>query len=75
MWDEIKPIAAHSKEKVGYPTQKPEKLLERIINASTKEGDVVADFFGGGAMTLPPGYMSQRSAPFRLATASYGSPL
>ena len=40
-----------AKEKIGYPTQKPEALLERIIKASSSEGDVVADFFGGGATT------------------------
>ena len=38
-------------EKVGYPTQKPEKLLERIIQASTNEGDVVLDAFVGGGTT------------------------
>ena len=41
-----------SKEYLGYPTQKPEKLLERIILASTNEGDVVADFFCGSGTTL-----------------------
>ena len=40
-----------AKEKIGYPTQKPEALLERVIKASSNEGDVVADFFGGGATT------------------------
>jgi len=39
-------------ERLGYPTQKPEKLLERIIKASSNEGDVVADFFCGGGTTL-----------------------
>lgn len=38
-------------ERIGYPTQKPEKLLERIIKASSKEGDVVADFYIGGGTT------------------------
>ena len=38
-------------ERIGYPTQKPEALLERIINASSNEGDVVADFFIGGGTT------------------------
>jgi hypothetical protein len=36
---------------IGYPTQKPEALVERIIKASTQEGDVVADFFCGGGTT------------------------
>jgi len=39
-------------EKVGYPTQKPEALLERIIKASSNEGDLVADFFCGSGTTL-----------------------
>ena len=38
-------------ERIGYPTQKPEALLERIIKASSNEGDVVADFFVGGGTT------------------------
>ncbi|MFA5342937.1 MAG: site-specific DNA-methyltransferase [Kiritimatiellia bacterium] len=39
-------------ERIGYPTQKPERLLERIVAASTNKGDVVADFFCGGGTTL-----------------------
>ena len=38
-------------EITGYPTQKPEKLLERIISMTTNEGDIVADFFGGSGTT------------------------
>jgi len=38
-------------ERIGYPTQKPEKLIERVIMASSSEGDVVADFFCGGGTT------------------------
>lgn len=38
-------------ERLGYPTQKPEALLDRIIKASSKEGDIVADFFMGGGTT------------------------
>ncbi len=38
-------------ERIGYPTQKPEKLLERIIEASSFPGEVVADFFCGGGTT------------------------
>jgi adenine-specific DNA-methyltransferase len=41
-----------SKEYLGYPTQKPLKLLERIILASSHEGDIVADFFCGAGTTL-----------------------
>jgi site-specific DNA-methyltransferase (adenine-specific) len=47
----IMPIA-HGKERMGYPTQKPEALLERIIKASSKENDVVLDPFCGGGTTL-----------------------
>ena len=45
-------VRTASKERVGYPTQKPETLLERIIQASSNEGDVVADFFIGGGSTV-----------------------
>jgi DNA modification methylase len=44
-------INQNSTERIGYPTQKPETLLERVIMASSNEGDVVADFFGGGGST------------------------
>ena len=40
-----------AKERIGYPTQKPEALLERIIKASSNENDIVADFFSGGGTT------------------------
>ncbi len=46
-WDDINPMNAMSKERLGYPTQKPEALLERIIQASSNEGDVVLDPFCG----------------------------
>jgi len=52
VWDDIKTIHAQSKERIGYPTQKPEKLLERIILASSNEGDVVLDPFVGGGTTV-----------------------
>ena len=44
---DIFPISAHAKERLGYPTQKPESLLERIILASSREDDVVLDPFCG----------------------------
>ena len=44
---DIPPISAQSAEKLGYPTQKPEALLERIIKASSNEGDIVLDPFCG----------------------------
>jgi len=47
----IATLNAQSYERIGYPTQKPEALLERIIKASSNEGDVVADFFVGGGTT------------------------
>ncbi len=45
-------IMSFSKEKVGYPTQKNENLLSRIIRASTNEGDLVMDFFGASGTTM-----------------------
>src|ERR1035438_2011817 len=51
-WTDIKvPTGPANKEKVGYPTQKPEALLERIIKISSHEGDLVADFFIGSGTT------------------------
>ncbi len=50
VWD-IPYVNSMSPERLGYPTQKPEALLERIIKASSKAGDVVADFFVGGGTT------------------------
>ena len=44
-------VKQNSEQALGYPTQKPESLLERIINSSSNEGDVVADFFCGGGTT------------------------
>ena len=44
---EVAIIAPSGKERLGYPTQKPEKLLERVILASSKPGDVVLDPFCG----------------------------
>ena len=40
------------KERIGYPTQKPLALLDRLIKAFTNEGDMVADFFCGSGTTL-----------------------
>jgi DNA modification methylase len=50
VWD-IPYINSQALERLGYPTQKPEKLLERIIMASSNEGDVVLDPFVGGGTT------------------------
>jgi site-specific DNA-methyltransferase (adenine-specific)/adenine-specific DNA-methyltransferase len=48
---EIPVINPMATERIGYPTQKPEALLERIIKASSNEGDLVADFFCGSGTT------------------------
>ncbi len=45
-------VARLHKERTGYPTQKPEALLERIIRASSNSGDIVGDFFCGSGTTL-----------------------
>ncbi len=47
IWTDIRPIHNLSQERLGYPTQKPEALLERIIRASSNAGDVVLDPFCG----------------------------
>lgn len=47
VWTDIPPINSQAQERLGYPTQKPEALLERIIKASSNEGDVVLDPFCG----------------------------
>jgi len=47
LWDDIFPINSQANERLGYPTQKPEALLERIIKAGTIDGDVVLDPFCG----------------------------
>jgi len=46
-WDDLRGMSLVSKERMGYPTQKPEKLLNRIIKASSNEGDIVLDPFCG----------------------------
>ncbi len=47
LWTDINAISSQARERLGYPTQKPEALLERIINASSKENDVILDAFCG----------------------------
>ena len=51
LWTDIPPINPQAIERLGYATQKPEALLERIIKASSNEGDLVADFFCGSGTT------------------------
>jgi site-specific DNA-methyltransferase (adenine-specific) len=49
---DIDPLSPHAKERLGYPTQKPEALLERILKASSNEGDLVLDPFCGCGTTV-----------------------
>ena len=51
IWDDIPGMGIVSAEFIGYPTQKPQALIERIIQASSNEGDLVADFFVGSGTT------------------------
>ena len=51
LWDDIFAVNSQAKEDTGYATQKPEALIERIIKASSNEGDLVADFFCGSGTT------------------------
>lgn len=50
-WDDLYQVGKTGHERIGYATQKPEALLERIIKASSNEGDLVCDFFGGSGTT------------------------
>ena len=52
VWDDINPINSQAKESIGYPTQKPLSLLERIINTSSNENDIVLDAFCGCGTAL-----------------------
>lgn len=51
LWTDLNPVNSQATERVDYATQKPEALLERIIKASSNEGMLVADFFGGSGVT------------------------
>jgi site-specific DNA-methyltransferase (adenine-specific) len=52
LWDDIPPVQAQAGERLGFPTQKPLALLERILRASSNPGDVVLDAFCGSGTTL-----------------------
>lgn len=52
LWDDIQPISSQDKERLGYPTQKPEALLERIIQASSNQGDIILDAYCGCGTTV-----------------------
>ena len=51
LWDDIPPVNPMALERLGYATQKPEALVERILSASSNEGDLIADFFCGSGTT------------------------
>lgn len=68
LWDDIRGIAEAAGERCGYPTQKPEGLLERIISASSRPGDLVGDFYAGSGTT---GVVAARlGRPWVMADAS-----
>jgi DNA modification methylase len=50
-WSDIGILATSAHERTGYPTQKPEELLQRIIQVSSNENDIIADFFAGSGTT------------------------
>lgn len=52
VWTDIGPLNSQAKERLGYPTQKPEALLERIIHLTTNQGDVILDPFCGCGTTI-----------------------
>ena len=52
LWDDIEQLGTKAAERLGYPTQKPEALLQRIILTSSNKGDLVADFFCGCGTTV-----------------------
>ncbi|HLD64068.1 MAG TPA: DNA methyltransferase [Candidatus Peribacteraceae bacterium] len=61
VWDDIPPVNPVAMERVDYATQKPEKLLERIIQSSCPERGIVADFFGGaGTMAAAAEQLGRR---------------
>lgn len=52
LWTDIGNMNRNKTEDLGYPTQKPEELVKRIMEATTDEGDIVLDFFGGSGTTM-----------------------
>jgi len=51
-WTDFYSLSSHDSERLGYPTQKPEALLERIIKTSSNEGNIIADFYCGCGTTV-----------------------
>jgi len=82
-WADITPVARlHATELLGYETQKPEKLLERIVKASSNEGDLVADFFcvrkgtrvwKVAALPVVPSWASEQVDPLSAHGEGWGS--
>ena len=60
LWTDIDRLSPHAKERLGYPTQKPVALLERIIRASSNEGDVVLDPFCGCGTAIAAAHKLKR---------------
>lgn len=52
LWSDIKLVTSTSSERLAYPTQKPQKFMERIVNVSSNPGDIVLDAFCGSGTTL-----------------------
>ena len=61
VWTDIPPINSQAQERLGYPTQKPEGLMERIIATSSNEGDIVLDPFCGCGTTIAAAQKLKRS--------------
>ena len=62
VWEDIKPLINVSSERLGYPTQKPIALYERIIKASSNPGDLVLDPFAGCGTTIEAARKNNRNA-------------
>jgi site-specific DNA-methyltransferase (adenine-specific) len=60
VWTDISPVNSQARERIGYPTQKPIALLDRIIKASTNEGDVILDPFCGCGTTIEAAERAKR---------------
>jgi len=60
-WWEITPVNSQAKERIGYPTQKPLALLERIVECASNEGDIVFDCFCGCGTTIEAAHKQGRN--------------
>jgi len=61
IWTDIQNVQSQSNERIGYPTQKPEALLKRIVEMSTNKGDLVIDPFVGGGTTIAVSELLERN--------------